>query len=89
MILSEKPGRESSFDPLCKWTSLALNSKVITGESQNSTEDDLCTFDDVINKACEGLMEQQVKYSIRRILEMQERLSGLEKELDVFLEQRT
>jgi len=43
------------------------------------------TFSDVVEKACEGLMERKIKYSIRRIQEMEDILSGLERELDEFL----
>ena len=42
-------------------------------------------FSDVVDKACEKLMDKQVKYSIRRIQEMEECLADLEKELDDFL----
>jgi hypothetical protein len=45
------------------------------------------SFSEVVDKACEGLMEQQVKYSIRRIQEMGDCLDGLERELDEFLRQ--
>ncbi|MCL2230243.1 MAG: V-type ATPase subunit a family protein [Treponema sp.] len=47
-----------------------------------------CKFSDVVDKACEGLMDKQIKNSIRRIQEMERRLSGLEQELDAFLEQK-
>ena len=43
------------------------------------------SFSEVVDEACERLMERQVKYSIRRIQEMGERLDGLERELDEFL----
>ena len=43
------------------------------------------SFGEVVDEACERLMEQQVKYSIRRIREMGDRLDGLERELDEFL----
>jgi len=45
-------------------------------------------FSDVVEKACEGLMDRQIKYSIRRIQEMEERLCTLEQELDAFLFQK-
>ena len=44
------------------------------------------TFSDVVDEACEKLMERQIKYSIRRIQKMEETLLCLEKELDVFLD---
>jgi len=44
------------------------------------------TFSDVVEKACEGLKDRQIKYSIRRIQEMEERLCQMEQELDIFLE---
>jgi len=45
----------------------------------------IISFSDLVDDACEKLMERQIKYSIRRIQEMEERLSGLERELDDFL----
>jgi len=45
----------------------------------------ICAFGDIVDKACKGLMDRQAKYSIRRIEEMKERLSDLERELDAFL----
>jgi len=46
------------------------------------------TFSDVVDRACEQLMDRQIKYSIRRIQSMDERLAAIEKELDDFLLQR-
>jgi len=46
------------------------------------------TFSEVVERACEQLMDRQIKYSIRRIQIMDERLAELEKELDDFLSQR-
>jgi hypothetical protein len=46
-------------------------------------------FSDVVDKACEGLMDRQIKYSIRRISEMEEHLCELERELDDFLLSKT
>jgi hypothetical protein len=46
------------------------------------------TFSDVVDEACEKLMDRQIKSSIRRIQEMEERLCGLEQELDEFLFQK-
>jgi hypothetical protein len=45
----------------------------------------LSSFSEVVDEACEKLMDRQINYSIRRIQEMEERLSGLELELDTFL----
>jgi hypothetical protein len=46
------------------------------------------SFSDVVDEACEKLKDRQIKYSIRRIHEMRERLYNLEKELDFFLLQK-
>jgi len=46
------------------------------------------SFSDVVNEACEKLMNRQIKHSIRRIQKMEERLCSLEKELDDFLLQK-
>jgi hypothetical protein len=43
------------------------------------------SFSSVVDEACEKLKDRQIKYSIRRIQEMEERLYNLEKELDDFL----
>ena len=43
------------------------------------------SFSEVVDEACERLMERQIKYSIRRIQEMEDRLTELERELDEFL----
>jgi len=48
----------------------------------------VCSFSDVVDKACEGLMDKQIKNSIRRIQEMQHRVSDMEQELDAFLKQK-
>jgi len=53
--------------------------------SPSIIKDDSYTFNDVVNKACEGLMTRQIKYTIRRIEEMEKNLSDLENELDEFL----
>lgn len=46
---------------------------------------EIYSFSDVVDKACEGLIDRQAKYSIRRIQEMEILLSSLEQELDDFL----
>ncbi|MCL2801182.1 MAG: hypothetical protein FWD28_05450 [Treponema sp.] len=46
------------------------------------------SFSDVVDKACEGLKDRQIRNSIRRIKEMEERLLNLEQELDLFLNTR-
>ena len=43
------------------------------------------TFSDVVDEACQKLMDKQVKHSIQRIKAMEQCLTGLEKELDDFL----
>jgi transposase len=53
-----------------------------------SSVSDVYTFSEVVDRACEQLMDRQIKYSIRRIQLMDERLAELEKELDDFLSQR-
>ena len=46
------------------------------------------TFSEVVDEACGKLMDKQIKYSIRRIHEMDEYLCEIEKELDDFLLQK-
>jgi len=46
------------------------------------------TFSEVVDEACEKLKNRQIKYSIRRIQEMEDRLYDLERELDIFLMQK-
>jgi hypothetical protein len=43
------------------------------------------SFSEVVDEACGRLMERQIKYSIRRIQAMEDRLNQLERELDEFL----
>jgi len=43
------------------------------------------SFAEVVDEACKQLMDIQIKHSIRRISQMEERLSCLEQELDAFL----
>ena len=54
----------------------------------NREETEINSFSDVVEKACEGLMNRQIKFSIRRIKEMEERLCNMEHELDAFLAAR-
>jgi len=49
---------------------------------------DVYTFSEMVDRACEQLMDRQIKYSIRRIQAMDERLAAIEKELDEFLSKR-
>ncbi|MCL2264952.1 MAG: hypothetical protein FWC22_02810 [Treponema sp.] len=80
MTLDEKSGREASSD---------FTATKTTVKSLVNLNDDSYTFSDVVNKACEGLMERQITYTIRRILDMEKRLSEMEQELDEFLKLRT
>ncbi|MDR3019766.1 MAG: hypothetical protein LBU66_02550 [Treponema sp.] len=61
----------------------------MTFGEKSTVESGIYTFSDVVDDACEKLMDRQIKYSIRRIQEMEERLCCLEKELDDFLQDRT
>jgi len=49
---------------------------------------DLFTFNDIVDRACEGLMDCHIKYSIRRIKEMEANLFALEQELNAFLKSK-
>jgi len=46
---------------------------------------DVYTFSDLVDEACDKLMDKQIKYSIRRITEMEEYLANMERELNDFL----
>jgi hypothetical protein len=46
------------------------------------------SFTDMVDDACDRLMEKQVEFSILRIRQMEERLNALEQELDEFLAQK-
>jgi hypothetical protein len=48
----------------------------------------LPSFEAVLDTACEGLADRKIRYSIRRIREMEESLVDLETELDNFLSDR-
>ena len=43
------------------------------------------SFEAMLDSTCELLEEKHIKYSIRRLREMDEVLAGMEKELDDFL----
>jgi len=58
-------------------------------EQQTMRESGYYAFSEVVDQACEKLMDRQIKYSIRRIREMEERLCNLERELDDFLFSKT
>ena len=53
---------------------------------KNAAISGVSLFGEVVEEACERLMDRQIKYSIRRLQEMENRLSSLERELDAFLE---
>jgi len=55
------------------------------GQVENSG---ISSFSEVVDEACEKLMDRQIKHSIKRIQRMEERLTCLERELDDFLFQR-
>jgi hypothetical protein len=46
------------------------------------------SFSAVVDQACDQLMDRQARYSIQRIHELEDRLAGLERELDTFLFQK-
>jgi len=60
----------------------------MTFGKKSSSASEVYTFSEVVDKACEQLMDRQIKYSIRRIQIMDERLAVIEKELDDFLSRR-
>jgi len=74
MILGEKTGREHSSNHMQKWP-----------ESTAVKDANSSTFSDVVNSACKKLMDRQIKFSIQRIIKMEEQLSCMEQELDAFL----
>ena len=60
---------------------------MIFGEKPAAVSD-RSSFNEVVDEACERLMERQIKYSIRRIQDMEDRLTEMERELDEFLSNR-
>ena len=74
MILGEKYAAATGGQP-----------SPLSGEAESS---DLTSFSEVVDNACEKLMDRQIKHSIKRIQKMEERLSCLERELDDFLSHR-
>jgi len=44
------------------------------------------SFSEIVDNACEGLMDRQIKFNIRRIQQMEDCLTLLEQELDEFLD---
>jgi hypothetical protein len=46
------------------------------------------SFEEVLDRACEGLWDKKIQFSIRRLREMEAVLLVMEKELDVLIDQR-
>jgi len=67
---------------------LGEKSAFVAGPDRSNLSGNIYSFSEVVDETCKKLMDQQIKYSIRRIQEMHERLAGLEKELDDFLLQK-
>jgi len=63
----------------------SLSSKAELSNKAGLEQGGIYSFDEVLDSTCERLMERQIKYSIRRIREMEERLCLMERELDEFL----
>jgi len=66
-------------------------SAALTGSDNLSTgqqQEGMDSFIEILDLACEKLMDRQIKYSIRRIREMDERLCVMERELDEFLSKK-
>jgi len=64
---------------------LGEKSAALTGPENLKCTEGIYSFSEVVDSTCERLMEKQIKYTIRRILEMDERLCLIERELDEFL----
>ena len=60
-------------------------SAALTGPDHSKCSDGIYSFSEMLDSACEKLMDRQIKYSIRRIREMDERLCLIERELNEFL----
>jgi len=66
-------------------------SAALTGSdnlSAGQRQEGMDSFIEILDLACEKLMDRQIKYSIRRIREMDERLCVMERELDEFLSKK-
>jgi len=87
MILGEKPAALTGPDH-SKSSSAGLPGKAGLPSKAGQYSSDIYSFSEVVDSACERLMDRQIKYSIRRIREMEERLCCLERELDDFLFQK-
>jgi hypothetical protein len=67
---------------------MILSDKQAFERLQTAGQCEFTPFSEVLDEACERLMNQQIKYSIRRIHTMEEKLLNLERELDDFLKTR-
>jgi len=76
MTLNEKFGS----DPSSGWSAVSS-----LPETKAKPE---YTFSEIVDKACDELMDRQIKFSIKRILEMEENLSVIERELDEFIKRK-
>jgi len=76
------PGSQAS-NP--EWvTRMNYNGNTAAGERPAAVSE--MTFDSLLDETCERLMDRQIKYSIRRIYEMEKRLEILERELEEFIQ---
>jgi hypothetical protein len=50
---------------------------------------DEMNFDEVLDRACEGLWDKKIQFSIRRLREMDAALLIMEKELDILIDRKT
>jgi len=82
MTLGEKSAALTGPDNLKPSNGVGLSN--INGLEQEGDD----SFIDVLDSACEKLMDRQIKYSIRRIREMDARLCVMERELDEFLSKK-
>jgi len=57
----------------------------MTFEKKSTVVTEEQSFETVLDSACERLREKHVQYSIRRIREMDEELTRIEKELNEFI----
>jgi len=78
-------GEKSERDPLTRMPPLHRGTEASSASAAGA---DTSNFSDVVDNACKGLLDRHIKHSIRRIQDMEERLSALEQELDAFLHQK-
>jgi len=86
MMLGENSGLVPPISPQGDVSRVSSDNMFFGGAALKSFQmSERDTFSEIVDKACDGLIEKQFKYTIRKIKKMEEFLCAVEHELDEFL----